>query len=189
MKQQKKDDAVSPVVGVMLMLVVTIIIAAVVAAFAGGLGGNVEKTPTVTFDVTMDDNGLLLTCTGADTSLVYGKDFLIYINHPNALDEFTIHELDVLNTTSGYDYSENKGIAFTPGKSIYYSTANLTNAYLVLNQRDDNPNQTYNTGSNKDCWTWGGSGGEEIGLPVKVQLKSPSGQVLARAEGKCTRSN
>lgn len=40
-------DAVSPVVGVMLMLVVTIIIAAVVSAFAGGFGGNQEKTPQV----------------------------------------------------------------------------------------------------------------------------------------------
>jgi FlaG/FlaF family flagellin (archaellin) len=42
------DSAVSPVVGVMLMLVVTIIIAAVVSAFAGGLGGSQVKTPQAT---------------------------------------------------------------------------------------------------------------------------------------------
>ena len=42
------DSAVSPVVGVMLMLVVTIIIAAVVSAFAGGLGTDQHKTPQVT---------------------------------------------------------------------------------------------------------------------------------------------
>jgi len=42
------DSAVSPVVGVMLMLVVTIIIAAVVSAFAGGLGGSQTKTPQAT---------------------------------------------------------------------------------------------------------------------------------------------
>ncbi|MGB4234838.1 MAG: type IV pilin N-terminal domain-containing protein [Methanoregulaceae archaeon] len=41
----KKDEAVSPVVGVMLMLVVTIIIAAVVSAFAGGLAGDNQKAP------------------------------------------------------------------------------------------------------------------------------------------------
>ena len=51
MKRTEKDDAVSPVVGVMLMLVVTIIIAAVVAAFAGGLVGDTKKTPTAAFDV------------------------------------------------------------------------------------------------------------------------------------------
>jgi FlaG/FlaF family flagellin (archaellin) len=41
----KKDEAVSPVVGVMLMLVVTIIIAAVVSGFAGGLAGENQKAP------------------------------------------------------------------------------------------------------------------------------------------------
>jgi FlaG/FlaF family flagellin (archaellin) len=40
-----KDEAVSPVVGVMLMLVVTIIIAAVVSGFAGGLAGDTNKAP------------------------------------------------------------------------------------------------------------------------------------------------
>lgn len=46
MKQKfKKDEAVSPVVGVMLMLVVTIIIAAVVSAFAGGISSSQEKVP------------------------------------------------------------------------------------------------------------------------------------------------
>jgi FlaG/FlaF family flagellin (archaellin) len=43
-----KDSAVSPVVGVMLMLVVTIIIAAIVSAFAGGLASTDSKTPQAT---------------------------------------------------------------------------------------------------------------------------------------------
>lgn len=43
----KKDEAVSPVVGVMLMLVVTIIIAAVVSGFAGGLAGETQKAPQI----------------------------------------------------------------------------------------------------------------------------------------------
>ena len=47
------ERAVSPVVGVMLMLVVTIIIAAVVSAFAGGLGGSQQKAPSAVLDVTI----------------------------------------------------------------------------------------------------------------------------------------
>ena len=43
-----RSSAVSPVVGVMLMLVVTIIIAAVVSAFAGGISGSQTKTPQAT---------------------------------------------------------------------------------------------------------------------------------------------
>lgn len=48
MKNKFSDNAVSPVVGVMLMLVVTIIIAAVVSGFAGGLSGGTQKAPQVT---------------------------------------------------------------------------------------------------------------------------------------------
>lgn len=47
MKKNKKDDAVSPVVGVMLMLVVTIIIAAVVAAFASGVATDTNAASNV----------------------------------------------------------------------------------------------------------------------------------------------
>jgi FlaG/FlaF family flagellin (archaellin) len=42
---RNSGDAVSPVVGVMLMLVVTIILAAVVSGFASGLADNTETTP------------------------------------------------------------------------------------------------------------------------------------------------
>ena len=58
-KHLKKNDAVSPVVGVMLMLVVTIIIAAVVASFAGGLTENVEPIPTAIISAEFSQNGLL----------------------------------------------------------------------------------------------------------------------------------
>jgi FlaG/FlaF family flagellin (archaellin) len=45
MLKESKEYAVSPVVGVMLMLVVTILIAAVVSAFSGGLSSSQSKTP------------------------------------------------------------------------------------------------------------------------------------------------
>jgi FlaG/FlaF family flagellin (archaellin) len=51
------EDAVSPVVGVMLMLVVTIIIAAVVSGFSGGLIGNTHKAPTIQMDVKIANSG------------------------------------------------------------------------------------------------------------------------------------
>lgn len=49
MKQNER--AVSPVIGVMLMIVVTIIIAAVVSAFAGGFAESQKKTPSAQLDV------------------------------------------------------------------------------------------------------------------------------------------
>lgn len=61
MKKQN-EDAVSPVIGVMLMLVVTIVIAAVVAAFAGGLATEAEPVPAAVLDadVYAGDKSLIL---------------------------------------------------------------------------------------------------------------------------------
>lgn len=47
-----KDDAVSPVVGVMLMLVVTIIIAALVSSFSGSLAHDQRQPPQATLEIT-----------------------------------------------------------------------------------------------------------------------------------------
>jgi FlaG/FlaF family flagellin (archaellin) len=49
---RQKESAVSPVVGVMLMLVVTIIIAAVVSVFAGGISGGASKAPQASIGAT-----------------------------------------------------------------------------------------------------------------------------------------
>jgi FlaG/FlaF family flagellin (archaellin) len=49
-KKNRRDGAVSPVVGVLLMLVITIIIAAVVSGFAGGLTRASDKTPQAALD-------------------------------------------------------------------------------------------------------------------------------------------
>ncbi|MDO8841288.1 type IV pilin N-terminal domain-containing protein [Methanocalculus sp.] len=49
----RDSDAVSPVVGVMLMLVVTIIIAAVVSGFAGGIGSNSGSSTVASLAVTL----------------------------------------------------------------------------------------------------------------------------------------
>jgi FlaG/FlaF family flagellin (archaellin) len=50
---KKKDSAVSPVVGVMLMLAVTIMIAAIVSATAGSFSGTEKKAPSAILDVSI----------------------------------------------------------------------------------------------------------------------------------------
>ena len=63
-KPERPEDAVSPVVGVMLLLVVTVIIAAVVATFASGLVSTQQAAPTVAADVEI---------LSADTYKAYGS--------------------------------------------------------------------------------------------------------------------
>ena len=57
-----KDDAVSPVIGVMLMLSITIIIAAVLMAFAGGMADTKPATPSVDLsaEFVKSDEGIVL---------------------------------------------------------------------------------------------------------------------------------
>ena len=45
-KMRKNEDAVSPVIGVMLMIVVTVVIAAIVSGFAGGMSSSQDAAPT-----------------------------------------------------------------------------------------------------------------------------------------------
>jgi len=56
-QRKSRNDGVSPVVGVMLMLVVTIIIAAVVSAFAGGISKTTDKAPTASLEVHIANDG------------------------------------------------------------------------------------------------------------------------------------
>jgi len=52
------DRAVSPVIGVILMVAVTVILAAVIGTFVLGIGSQVtSKTPTSSFEFNLEDNG------------------------------------------------------------------------------------------------------------------------------------
>lgn len=47
MNQKKNEDAVSPVIGVILMVSITVILAAVIAAFVFGMSGQITKSKIV----------------------------------------------------------------------------------------------------------------------------------------------
>ncbi|MDD1662051.1 MAG: type IV pilin N-terminal domain-containing protein [Methanomicrobiales archaeon] len=47
MFRKRREDAVSPVIGVILMVAITVILAAVIAAFVFGMAGGITKTKNV----------------------------------------------------------------------------------------------------------------------------------------------
>lgn len=53
----KKEEGVSPVIGILLMLVVTLIIAAVVSGFAGGLVSNQKPAPSASVEIHVNNDG------------------------------------------------------------------------------------------------------------------------------------
>ena len=60
------DNAVSPVIGVILMVAITVILAAVIASFVLGLGPS-DTAPTINFDSEYDGSTLTIEITGGDS--------------------------------------------------------------------------------------------------------------------------
>ncbi|MFA5221364.1 MAG: type IV pilin [Methanoregula sp.] len=81
-RRDHQDSAVSPVVGVMLMLVVVIIIAAVVSGFAGSLIKGTQSAPQIAMDVNIANNG------GYSTS--YFKAAVTSVNAPISTNDLKI---------------------------------------------------------------------------------------------------
>ncbi|MDO9324437.1 MAG: type IV pilin [Methanoregula sp.] len=125
----QKDNAISPVVGVMLMLVVVIIIAAIVSAFAGAVVQTGDKTPQATIQGKYRQaGGLELIHAGGDELVT--KDIQIVIRKS---DEFgsglSMYSPDVLNTSliqnskGKYWFNPTEGtmavMVWRPGESMY----------------------------------------------------------------------
>jgi len=72
------DEAVSPVIGVILMVAITVILAAVIATFALGMGDLIgETTPQVTFTTHYDESTQNLTITHASGSAIPADEVTI----------------------------------------------------------------------------------------------------------------
>ena len=105
----KKEDAVSPVIGVMLMLVVTIVIAAVVAAFAGGIATDTEPTPSVVLTADAYPGKVILQSLSGDRLEIAGLDVVVYSGDGALLAKGTVE-----TTTEKY---------FTPGMKLTFQLA------------------------------------------------------------------
>ena len=111
---KKKEDAVSPVIGVMLMLVVTIVIAAVVAAFAGGLGSDVEMAPTAALDIDVTADGKVKIESLSGEALVT-KDISIKVTDASG---------NSLGTGKLYEQGTYKQLTFIPGTTSIVTLEN-----------------------------------------------------------------
>ena len=108
------EDAVSPVIGVILMVAITVILAAVIAAFVFGMAGNVSKTRTIAVTATKQANDVAVTNNGGpdiNDLLSYGVN-VTYNNGTAAYDGGTgANGLPALGKATG------SSIKFTAGTS------------------------------------------------------------------------
>ena len=92
MTSKKSDDAISPVIGVMLMLVVTVVIAAAVTIFATGVVGDTKAAPTAVLDVHIYSDIEALDTMGGQYDPTTGPD--LHIKHISG-DEINTAEIEL----------------------------------------------------------------------------------------------
>ena len=168
---QKQEQAVSPVVGVMLMLVVTIIIAAVVSAFAGSTVGGTSKAPSATIQATYSQTtGMTLTHSGGDAIPLGSTTILVSPGKSFGANasrySWVVNKTYVL-TGSGQNWANAR--AFLPGDTATISQANLS----YVQQRPDmtsdyrDPNYGFNQSAN-------------VGLSFDLQFVDSGGSTIGK---------
>ena len=207
---QHREPAVSPVVGVMLMLVVTIIIAAVVSAFAGGLASEQHKAPQVTistksviqniggtidpdtYELSYSDgytakNGILFENTGGDTFSL--NDIAIQLQTQDT--KYTISSTDQLPDTSILPNGTTNGGYFQKIGNTSPSDVMIHPGDQFMLYADGNAKDVKYTGYDtyygpKLSWTpKGASNGIGIYLDSKVQyaiIDRVSNKVMTKGE-------
>jgi flagellin-like protein len=99
----KNDEAVSPVIGVILMVAITVILAAVIAAYVFGMPANVEKSKLVVVTTLVTrDGGIDITYQGGQD-----RDSLTAIN-------ITAPNGSVWHTTDGKGSLADSGSTYAP---------------------------------------------------------------------------
>jgi FlaG/FlaF family flagellin (archaellin) len=139
---KRKDSAVSPVVGVMLMLVVVIIIAAIVSAFSGGIVQSSNKPPQATIQGSYSQStGLTLTHAGGDALVT--KDIQIVVRPSDqfgtGLSGFSptvINNSYIQNNQGLYWFDASDGtmavMAWVPGQSMYINCTDAKTSGLAI---------------------------------------------------------
>ena len=181
------DSAVSPVVGVMLMLVVTIIIAAVVSAFAGGMGSSQEKVPQVTIKAEYSQsNGMKIYHNGGDTLTI--GDFKIFLtpskNFYSIESDSYVTQIDPKLISNGYNdtavmWYDGKGGRQVPRfASGDIAAINVTNCYTdrltpSLMYKAPGPSPAINYGINNSAY---------VGATFFLDFTTKDGKRITRVE-------
>jgi flagellin-like protein len=125
MKYSKNEEAVSPVIGVILMVVITVIIAAIMAAFAFGMGAP-TKAPQASLKITSADSvggNITMEHQGGDPIVLANTQFIL-TNADGTKTEETADEIPVGNADGIIQTGE--GISLTSTSGTFTSGERIT---------------------------------------------------------------
>ncbi|MCM2465705.1 type IV pilin [Methanoculleus oceani] len=130
MKFRENEEAVSPVIGVILMVAITVILAAVIAAFVFGMTGNVQTTKTVSMQAKLDGGAIVITVNGGSDLPTLQEITVTHAGVKPADADFTLPDddhLDVDNTNDGVING-----TFSVGDVISFEPADGTSGRLLI---------------------------------------------------------
>jgi len=100
MIRKEREDAVSPVIGVILMVAITVILAAVIAAFVFGMASGVSKTKTVAATARQLQTDVIVTWQGGqDNALVSSYNMTVTTSAGTTIGPQRINDNIVGNST------------------------------------------------------------------------------------------
>jgi hypothetical protein len=194
MTRNTQENAVSPVVGVMLMLVVVIIIAAIVSAYAGGAVSGQKKTPQASITGKFSiSNGLEITHAGGDPLPTNDLTFTIRDNPvfgPN-LEQMSAQVLDKTNITKGngkymmYPDGSMDFTSFVAGDTLYIDAANTSCKPLQpsIAPSDFDPiNATGYNGGKPAFWALCIRNPDNIGKSFALEVSDKKGNLISKSD-------
>lgn len=173
----RNDEAVSPVIAVMLMLVVTIIVAAVVSAFAGGLTGGTDEPPQASIAASFSQStGLVMTHTGGDNLLT--TDLQVMIRKSDefgsaqsaikviVVDKSAIRTVDGAYWVGDHGVLDATSLSWQPGDSMFVVYNDLEASGIAANDYGGDTTSSVMDGNN-------------IGKTIKLELYTKDGKMIA----------
>lgn len=138
----RNEEAVSPVIGVILMVAITVILAAVIAAFVFGIGGTQEKAPTASIVVANNPDTTAvdykITHKGGDS--MKGSDWKISVVAVGAAPNYTTSE-----TGTPGDFAVGNQLSITGLTGVAAVTTYVLNNTGLFNTTGINPLLTTGT--------------------------------------------
>jgi FlaG/FlaF family flagellin (archaellin) len=205
MTTQYTDHAVSPVIGVMLMLVVVIIIAALVSAFAGGLSSSQSKAPQAQIKALYSiADGMTISNAGGDSLATKDLVFTIHDGRtfgPN-LESSTTQTMNMttinvssgargagpMRTTDGMFYMT----SFNAGDTVTIKPADCTcnviqkglapTDFATYVQSDGYTYGTDHTGAQTAAWALCIRNRDNIGKSFTLEIHDTAGHTISSSE-------
>ncbi|MFH0968576.1 MAG: type IV pilin N-terminal domain-containing protein [Methanobacteriota archaeon] len=186
---RSKEPAVSPVVGIMLMLTVTLILAAIISGFTGGIAKNQQKPPQLLFEATLVHDADTHTSSFLDIRIISisegipSRDLKLQTEWRNQSSQTY---RSVIMPNSAHVGTKTYPLGYGPGVQPGSKGGSNFGNYTLLAGTRLNVNATENDDAMNAVLTpyWAQvPGGITEGTPIRIQfVHVPSGAIIADKE-------